>query len=168
MTNISVLQVYDITDKQTLQQVQNWVKELQAMVRPAKAPFPCNDSSALHASRCLKSPPPSMSRRMPANLLLQRQSRGFALKAAKLVSPLQVGAITLTILGNKSDMAKQQAVAEEEARGYAQSIGAEHHYVSAKTGEGISAALRQTVHRVLQRRSQHVQQHPQSYMPGQA
>ena len=27
------LQVYDITDKQTLQQVQNWVKELQAMVR---------------------------------------------------------------------------------------------------------------------------------------
>ncbi|CAL5228413.1 g11543 [Coccomyxa viridis] len=104
----AALLVYDITDKQTLQQVQNWVKELQAMV----------------------------------------------------------GAITLTILGNKSDMAKQQAVAEEEARGYAQSIGAEHHYVSAKTGEGISAALRQTVHRVLQRRSQHVQQHPQSYMPG--
>lgn len=27
------LQVYDITDKQTLQQVQNWVKELQTMVR---------------------------------------------------------------------------------------------------------------------------------------
>lgn len=79
---------------------------------------------------------------------------------------LQVGAITLTILGNKSDMAKQRAVSEEEARGYAESIGAEHHHVSAKTGEGLSAALRQTVHRVLQRRSQQVQQHPQSYMPG--
>ena len=91
-----------------------------------------------------------------------------ALNAAELAVPLQVGAITLTILGNKSDMAKQQAVPEEEARGYAQSIGAEHHYVSAKTGDGISAALRQTVHRVLQRRSQHAQQHPQSYMPGQS
>ena len=91
-----------------------------------------------------------------------------ALNAAKLVNLLQVGAITLTILGNKSDMAKQQAVPEEEARGYAQSIGAEHHYVSAKTGEGISAALRQTVHRVLQHRSQHAQQHPHSYMPGES
>ena len=77
-----------------------------------------------------------------------------------------MGAITLTILGNKSDMVKQQAVPEEEASNYAETIGAEHHYVSAKTGEGISAALRQTVHRVLQHRSKHVQQHPQSYMPG--
>ena len=91
-----------------------------------------------------------------------------ALKAAKPVSPVQVGAITLTILGNKSDMVKQQAVPEEEAKGYAESIGAEHHHVSAKTGAGISAALRQTVHRVLQRRSQHAQQHPQSYMPGES
>ena len=30
--NVLSLQVYDITDKHTLQQVQNWVKELQAMV----------------------------------------------------------------------------------------------------------------------------------------
>ena len=82
-------------------------------------------------------------------------------------SNLQVGTITLTILGNKADMAKQQAVPEEEARGYAESIGAEHHYVSAKTGEGIGAALRQTVQRVLQHRSKHVQLQPQSYLPGQ-
>ena len=33
------LQVYDITDKHTLQQVRSWVKELQAMVsqRPSQA-----------------------------------------------------------------------------------------------------------------------------------
>lgn len=79
---------------------------------------------------------------------------------------MQVGPITLTILGNKCDMVKQQAVSEEETRGYAESIGAEHHYVSAKTGEGISAAVRQTVHRVLQHRSKHAQQHPPSYLPG--
>ena len=105
----------------------------------------------------------------PSNLpCLGSFSTTSALKAAKPVSPLQVGAITLTILGNKSDMVKQQAVPEEEAKGYAESIGAEHHHVSAKTGAGISAALRQTVHRVLQRRSQHAQQHPQSYMPGES
>ena len=79
---------------------------------------------------------------------------------------MQVGVITLTILGNKCDMAKQQAVPEEESRSYAESIGAQHHYVSAKTGEGISAAVRQTVHRVLQHRSMQAQQQPQSYMPG--
>lgn len=79
---------------------------------------------------------------------------------------MQAGVITLTILGNKCDMAKQQAVPEEEARSYAESIGAQHHYVSAKTGEGISASVRQTVHRVLQHRSTQAQQQPQSYMPG--
>ena len=79
---------------------------------------------------------------------------------------MQVGVITLTILGNKCDMAKQQAVPEEESRSYAESIGAQHHYVSAKTGEGISAAVRQTVHRVLEHRSTQAQQQPQSYMPG--
>lgn len=79
---------------------------------------------------------------------------------------MQVGVITLAILGNKCDMVKQQAVSGEEATGYAESIGAQHHYVSAKSGEGISAAVRQTVHRVLQHRSKHAQQQPQSYMPG--
>ena len=37
LTSGPVPQVYDITDKQTLQQVQNWVKELQAMVRLVRA-----------------------------------------------------------------------------------------------------------------------------------
>ena len=79
---------------------------------------------------------------------------------------MQVGVITLTILGNKCDMVKQQAVSEEEAGGYAESIGAEHHYVSAKSGAGIDAAVQQTVQRLLQRRASQAQHRPPSYLPG--
>ena len=77
-----------------------------------------------------------------------------------------MGAITLTILGNKCDMVKEQAVSEEEARGYAEGIGAEHHYVSAKLGAGIDAAVQQTVQRLLQRRASQAQHRPPSYLPG--
>ena len=77
-----------------------------------------------------------------------------------------MGVITLTILGNKCDMVKQQAVSEEEARGFAESIGAEHHYVSAKSGAGIDAAVQQTVRRLLQHRASQAQHQPPSYLPG--
>ena len=77
-----------------------------------------------------------------------------------------MGVITLTILGNKCDMVKQQAVSEDEARGYAESIGAEHHYVSAKLGAGIDAAVQQTVRRLLQHRASQAQHQPPSYLPG--
>ena len=77
-----------------------------------------------------------------------------------------MGVITLTILGNKCDMVKQQAVSEEEAGSYAESIGAEHHYVSAKSGAGIDAAVQQTVQRLLHRRASQAQHQPLSYLPG--
>ena len=54
--NVLSLQVYDITDKHTLQQVQNWVKELQAMVRVARAtPLSWKDLSAKDVCQKLSS-----------------------------------------------------------------------------------------------------------------
>ena len=60
LTSIPVLQVYDITDKQTLQQVQKWVKELQAMVRPATAPLSSKSYSlrSMHHAAC-RAPSPT-------------------------------------------------------------------------------------------------------------
>jgi 50S ribosomal subunit-associated GTPase HflX len=62
--------------------------------------------------------------------------------------------LVLTILGNKIDLARQQTVPEEEAAKLATSIGAEHCYVSAKTGAGIDAAVLSTARRALAQRVQ--------------
>lgn len=63
---------------------------------------------------------------------------------------MQAGDIVLTILGNKVDLPpKERSVPEDEARGFAEAIGAAHHYVSAKTGAGIEAAVSGTVRRAL-------------------
>lgn len=57
--------------------------------------------------------------------------------------------ITLTILGNKADLARERTVHEEEAVNFASSIGAQHFSVSAKTGQGIDAAVSATARQVL-------------------
>ena len=63
---------------------------------------------------------------------------------------MQAGDIQLVILGNKVDMApRQQSVPEAEARAFADAIGAQHLYVSAKTGQGIEAAVTGTARRAL-------------------
>ena len=61
----------------------------------------------------------------------------------------QAGDIVLVILGNKADMAREEAVPEEEARAFAASFGAEHMRVSAKTGQGVEAAFIGTSRRAL-------------------
>lgn len=67
-----------------------------------------------------------------------------------LVGGLQVGDdIVLTIVGNKSDLEKQRAVSQEEAAAFAQFIGAQHVSASAKTGQGIEAAVSGTTQTVL-------------------
>merc|ERR1712194_970290 len=46
--------------------------------------------------------------------------------------------LCLTIVGNKIDLERQsRAVESEEARKYAESVGAAHIEVSAKTGKGV-------------------------------
>lgn len=60
--------------------------------------------------------------------------------------------IVLAILGNKADLAKQRTVPEEEAAELAESIGAGHHLVSAKTGLGLDLAVLGTARKVLAER----------------
>ena len=57
--------------------------------------------------------------------------------------------IVLTIVGNKSDLERERAVSQEEAAAFAQSIGAQHVSASAKTGQGIEAAVSGTAQMVL-------------------
>lgn len=45
--------------------------------------------------------------------------------------------IILCIAGNKCDMEKQRQVPEDEAEKYAESVGAFHMKVSAKSGRGV-------------------------------
>ncbi|CAL8466038.1 g5574 [Coccomyxa elongata] len=88
----AALLVYDISDRDTLERVRHWVKELRTMV---------GDD------------------------------------------------IVLTIVGNKSDLERERAVSQEEAAAFAQSIGAQHVSASAKTGQGIEAAVSGTAQMVL-------------------
>jgi len=46
--------------------------------------------------------------------------------------------IVLVIAGNKSDMAKKRQVDDEEAKAYAESVGATHLLCSAKTGKMVN------------------------------
>lgn len=57
--------------------------------------------------------------------------------------------IVLTIVGNKSDLERDRAVSQEEAASFAQSIGAQHVSASAKTGQGIDAAVSDTARMVI-------------------
>jgi Ras-related protein Rab-21 len=68
---------------------------------------------------------------------------------------MQVGdAIVLTIVGNKSDLARERTVPEQVSAEFAQSIGAQHVSVSAKTGQGIEAAVFNTAQKVLASRKE--------------
>ncbi|KAK9901980.1 hypothetical protein WJX75_000168 [Coccomyxa subellipsoidea] len=93
----AALLVYDITDRDTLERVRHWVKELRTVVGDA---------------------------------------------------------IVLTIVGNKSDLARERTVPEQVSAEFAQSIGAQHVSVSAKTGQGIEAAVFNTAQKVLASRKE--------------
>jgi len=49
--------------------------------------------------------------------------------------------ICIIICGNKIDLAKDRRVTEEEATQYAESVGANHIYTSAKQGKGLDEAF---------------------------
>eukprot|EP01156_Anaeramoeba_ignava_P021386 Anaeramoba_ignava/c18909_g2_i1.p1 GENE.c18909_g2_i1~~c18909_g2_i1.p1 ORF type:complete len:227 (+),score=68.94 c18909_g2_i1:65-682(+) len=55
----------------------------------------------------------------------------------ELLSILQKKPV-IVIAGNKYDYANKQAVSSEQALQYAESVGANHYYTSAKTGKGIT------------------------------
>ena len=55
----------------------------------------------------------------------------------------------LAVVGNKTDMFEKEAVNEDEARTYAESISAEFQLVSAKTGDGINALFEKVVRKYL-------------------
>uniref|UniRef100_A0A7S3JUZ0 Ras-related protein Rab-21 n=1 Tax=Aureoumbra lagunensis TaxID=44058 RepID=A0A7S3JUZ0_9STRA len=77
-------------------------------------------------------------------------------KVRKWVRELRqiVGAdICITIAGNKVDLEKQRAVPAEEATSYAQSVGADHVYTSAKQNKGLDDAFTALSQRMAQQRS---------------
>ena len=55
----------------------------------------------------------------------------------------------LAVVGNKTDMYESEAVNEDEARQYAESINAEFQLVSAKTGDNIDLLFDKVVRRYL-------------------
>ena len=76
--------------------------------------------------------------------------QGCGLATNRLCLHVQAGDIVLAILGNKIDLPpRERSVPEDEACSFAESIGAAHHDVSAKTGAGIEAAVTGTIRRAL-------------------
>jgi small GTP-binding protein len=55
----------------------------------------------------------------------------------------------LAVVGNKTDMYESEAVSEEEARKFAESINAEFQLVSAKTGDNIELLFEKVVRKYL-------------------
>ena len=62
--------------------------------------------------------------------------------------------IDITIAGNKIDLEKHRAVAEDEALSYAESVGATHVYTSAKQNKGLEPAFAKLSERMAKRRSE--------------
>lgn len=59
--------------------------------------------------------------------------------------------IVLVIAGNKSDLEKQRQVSDDDAKQYAQSVGAIHMNCSAKTGKGVEEAFLELTKAMLKR-----------------
>jgi Ras-related protein Rab-21 len=59
--------------------------------------------------------------------------------------------IVLVIAGNKSDLMKRCQVDLDEAKSYAESVGAHHLLVSAKTGKNVDQAFVEITMQMLQR-----------------
>lgn len=60
--------------------------------------------------------------------------------------------ICIIICGNKIDLAKDRRVTEEEATQYAESVGANHIYTSAKQGKGLDEAFNDLARKMVERR----------------
>eukprot|EP00455_Lapot_gusevi_P015532 TRINITY_DN1787_c0_g1_i1.p1 TRINITY_DN1787_c0_g1~~TRINITY_DN1787_c0_g1_i1.p1 ORF type:complete len:210 (+),score=55.91 TRINITY_DN1787_c0_g1_i1:63-692(+) len=61
--------------------------------------------------------------------------------------------IILCIAGNKCDLEKQRQVPDEEAEQYAQSVGATHYRVSAKSGRGVEEVFLQLARFMLEKQA---------------
>ncbi|XP_017008993.2 ras-related protein Rab-21 [Drosophila takahashii] len=62
--------------------------------------------------------------------------------------------IALIIVGNKTDLEEQRAVAHEDALQYARTVGAEHMETSAKENEGVAELFDLLTHLMLEQLSQ--------------